>query len=113
MQTVNESRVRKTPHFSGRFDADAPPSAKLSLTISAVAIGKATIANHGLFDRSEQILSAAVASLGFTKKSFVRSVASDAVANSHFERRSTSRRNQTRTRKGRTRNSSTANGRSA
>ena len=82
-QSVNEPGIRETSHFSCSLDSYNPQCTEFSLAIPAIAISKHAVTNDGLFDQSQQILSAAVATFDLTKQTFVRSTTGNAKTNSH------------------------------
>ncbi len=82
-QTVNESRIRETSHFGCGLDSYDPQGAEFSFAIPAIAISKHAVTNDGLFNQSQQILSAAVATFDLTEQTFVRSTTGNAKTNSH------------------------------
>ena len=89
IQAMNKSRIRNPAHFSSGLDSDDPQPAEITLTRPAITVRKASITNDRFFDRSQQILSAAVASLGFAEQSLMGSTTSDAVTDSHSSSSST------------------------
>ena len=82
-KSINESGIGQAAHFSGSLDSDDPQSAEFTLTIPAIAIRENTVSYDGLFDKTQQVLSAAVAALHFTKQSLMGLTTRDAKGNSH------------------------------
>ena len=82
-KSINESGIRQTAHLGSRLDSDDPQGAKFSFTITSIAIREDSITDNRLFDETQQVFSAAVATFHLTKQSLVRSTTRNAETNSH------------------------------
>ena len=82
-KSIDESGIRQATHFSGRLDSDDPQGAEFTLAVPSVAVRENAVSHDGLFDETQQVLSAAVAALHFTKQSLMGLTTCDAKRNSH------------------------------
>ena len=86
---MDKPRIRQPAHLGRGLDSDNPQGSEFSLTIPAIAVRKATVADDGFFDRPQQVPSAAVTTFRFAKQTLVSTVPRDAVTDSHGSSRST------------------------